>query len=63
MDVESAFLNGYIKEEVYVSQPPRFIDCDFPSHVYCSRVNINFMHVKPTLPFRDNIDSGATILR
>jgi len=25
MDVKSAFLNGYIKKEVYVSQPPRFV--------------------------------------
>jgi len=34
MDVKSAFLNGYIKEEVYVSQPLGFIDYDFPNHVY-----------------------------
>ncbi|GKF17127.1 retrovirus-related pol polyprotein from transposon TNT 1-94 [Tanacetum coccineum] len=26
MDVKSAFLNGFINEEVYVAQPPRFID-------------------------------------
>jgi hypothetical protein len=25
MDVKSAFLNGDLAEEVYVSQPPRFI--------------------------------------
>ena len=34
MDVKSTFLNGYIKEEVYVSQPLGFIDYDFPNHVY-----------------------------
>ncbi|XP_062104243.1 uncharacterized protein LOC133815415 [Humulus lupulus] len=34
MDVKSAFLNGYIMEEVYVSQPPGFQDHKHPNHVY-----------------------------
>ncbi|GJT66243.1 retrovirus-related pol polyprotein from transposon TNT 1-94 [Tanacetum coccineum] len=34
MDVKSAFLNGFINEEVYVAQPPRFIDFEKPDHVY-----------------------------
>jgi hypothetical protein len=34
MDVKSAFLNGTIKEEVYVKQPPRFEDEEYPNHVY-----------------------------
>ena len=34
MDVKSAFLNGYIMEEVYVKQPPRFENFNFPCHVY-----------------------------
>ncbi|GKE33096.1 retrovirus-related pol polyprotein from transposon TNT 1-94 [Tanacetum coccineum] len=34
MDVKTAFLNGILREEVYVSQPDRFMDPDNPNHVY-----------------------------
>ena len=34
MDVKSAFLNRYIEEEVYVSQPSDFEDYKNPNHVY-----------------------------
>jgi hypothetical protein len=34
MDVKSVFLNGHVKEEVYVEQPPGFEDSEYPTHVY-----------------------------
>nr|GEZ45062.1 retrovirus-related Pol polyprotein from transposon TNT 1-94 [Tanacetum cinerariifolium] len=34
MDLKSAFLTGFINEEVYVAQPLRFIDFQKPNYVY-----------------------------
>lgn len=34
MDVKSSFLNGYINEEVCVSQLPGFANHKYPNHIY-----------------------------
>nr|GEU70713.1 hypothetical protein [Tanacetum cinerariifolium] len=34
MDVKTSFLNGNLREDVYVSQPDRFVDPNNPNHVY-----------------------------
>nr|GFB95988.1 copia protein [Tanacetum cinerariifolium] len=47
MDVKSAFLYGRIKEEVYVCQPPRFKDPDFPDKVYKVKKALYGLHQAP----------------
>ncbi|GJT70365.1 retrovirus-related pol polyprotein from transposon TNT 1-94, partial [Tanacetum coccineum] len=37
MDVKTAFLNGPLKEEVYVTQPDRFVDPDHPTKLPTKR--------------------------
>nr|GEZ82776.1 retrovirus-related Pol polyprotein from transposon TNT 1-94 [Tanacetum cinerariifolium] len=34
MDVKTVFLNGILKEEVYVGQPPSFVSKQYPDHAY-----------------------------
>nr|GEV38395.1 hypothetical protein [Tanacetum cinerariifolium] len=47
MDVESAFLYGKIKEEVYVFQLPGFEDPDFPDKVYKVEKTLYGLHQVP----------------
>ncbi|GJS48798.1 putative ribonuclease H-like domain-containing protein, partial [Tanacetum coccineum] len=47
MDVKSAFLNGTIKEEVYVCQPLGFEDPHFPDKVYKVEKTLYGLHQAP----------------
>nr|GEZ49361.1 putative ribonuclease H-like domain-containing protein [Tanacetum cinerariifolium] len=47
MDVKSAFLYGTIDEEVYVMQPPRFQDPEFPAKVYKVEKAMYGLHQAP----------------
>ncbi|GJT28057.1 retrovirus-related pol polyprotein from transposon TNT 1-94 [Tanacetum coccineum] len=52
MDVKSAFLNGFINEEVYVAQPPGFIDFEKPDHVYKLKKILTVLNKHPKLGAR-----------
>ncbi|GKD47906.1 putative ribonuclease H-like domain-containing protein [Tanacetum coccineum] len=47
MDVKSAFLYGTIEEEVYVCQPPGFVDPEFPNRVYKVEKTLYGLHQAP----------------
>ncbi|GKE22299.1 putative ribonuclease H-like domain-containing protein, partial [Tanacetum coccineum] len=47
MDVKSAFLYGTIEEEVYVIQPPGFVDPEFPDRVYKVEKALYGLHQAP----------------
>jgi len=34
MDVKSAFLNGFIEDEVHIEQPPGFVDPTHPDFIF-----------------------------
>ncbi|GJV58449.1 putative ribonuclease H-like domain-containing protein [Tanacetum coccineum] len=52
MDVKSAFLYGTIDEEVYVSQPPGFVDPDHPTKVYKVVKALYGLHQAPRALFQ-----------
>ncbi|GKG31472.1 putative ribonuclease H-like domain-containing protein, partial [Tanacetum coccineum] len=47
MDVKSAFLDGTIEEEVYVHQPPGFVDPAYPNKVYKAIKALYGLHQAP----------------
>ncbi|GKA62970.1 putative ribonuclease H-like domain-containing protein [Tanacetum coccineum] len=52
MDVKSAFLYGTIEEEVYVCQPPGFVDPEFPEKVYKVEKALYGLHQAPRAWFQ-----------
>ncbi|GJY57211.1 putative ribonuclease H-like domain-containing protein, partial [Tanacetum coccineum] len=63
MDVKSAFLYGTIDEEVYVSQPPGFVDPKFSKKVYKVVKALYGLHQAPRAWFFvDDIIFGSTMI-
>nr|GEX63502.1 putative RNA-directed DNA polymerase [Tanacetum cinerariifolium] len=54
MDVKTVFLNGPLKEEVYVAQPEGFIDPDHPEKVYRLRKALYGLKQAPRACVRDS---------
>ncbi|KAK9056455.1 hypothetical protein SSX86_023816 [Deinandra increscens subsp. villosa] len=55
MNVKSAFLNGKIREEVYVKQPPGFYDSEFPDKVYKLEKALYGLHQAPRACTKDSL--------
>nr|GFB89440.1 retrovirus-related Pol polyprotein from transposon TNT 1-94 [Tanacetum cinerariifolium] len=47
MDVKTKFLNGILKDEVYVGQPPGFVSKQYPDHVYALEKALNGLKQAP----------------
>ncbi|GKA96386.1 retrovirus-related pol polyprotein from transposon TNT 1-94 [Tanacetum coccineum] len=47
MDAKTTFLNGELKEEVYVSQPEGFVDPDHPTYVYHLKKDLYYLKQAP----------------
>ncbi|GKF62213.1 retrovirus-related pol polyprotein from transposon TNT 1-94 [Tanacetum coccineum] len=56
MDVKTAFLNGPLKEEVYVAQPKGFVDPDHPEKVYLLRKDLYGLKQAPRAFSKGTID-------
>ena len=64
MDIKSAFLNGPIKEEVYVEQPLGFEDARYPDHVYkLSKALVGTLKLGyPLLQYEDAVPTRLSLV-
>ncbi|GJU83289.1 retrovirus-related pol polyprotein from transposon TNT 1-94 [Tanacetum coccineum] len=65
MDVKTAFLNGILKEEVYVGQPLGFVSKQYPDHVYALDKALYGLKQSPRYIFdilkRFGMENGDTV--
>nr|GEU59981.1 hypothetical protein [Tanacetum cinerariifolium] len=61
MDVKIAFLNGILKEEVYVAQPPGFVSKQYPDHVYALDKALYGLKQAPRA-WMENYDTVPTLM-
>nr|GEW48835.1 copia protein [Tanacetum cinerariifolium] len=54
MDVKTAFLNGILKEEVYVGQPLGFVSKQYPDHVYALNKALYGLKQAPQFEVKDS---------
>ena len=47
MDVKTSFLYSVVKEEIYIDQPPGFVNSKFPNHVYKLDKDLYGLHQAP----------------
>ncbi|GJY13587.1 retrovirus-related pol polyprotein from transposon TNT 1-94, partial [Tanacetum coccineum] len=63
MDVKSAFLNGKLKEEVYVKQPPGFESSEFPNHIKQSERGISINQEKYVKDLLKKYDINGSLVK
>nr|GEV33285.1 retrovirus-related Pol polyprotein from transposon TNT 1-94 [Tanacetum cinerariifolium] len=68
MDVKTTFLNGELKEKVYVSQLEGFVNPDHPTHVYCIKKALYGLKQAPrawyqTSPTKKHLEALKRVFR
>nr|GEV00527.1 integrase, catalytic region, zinc finger, CCHC-type, peptidase aspartic, catalytic [Tanacetum cinerariifolium] len=68
MDVKTSFVNGELKEEVYVYQPEGFVDPDHPTHVYRLKKALYGLKQAPQVwyqasPTKNHLEALKRVLR